>query len=287
MTQIKVGDHGFAVLDIAGAPTSFGIVRVGKKILLDGAYALARHVSYAYAAVGVQASGASAGVSFGTGERADAVADFLGAWPAVAAEQRIILEPASSAADLAGVADTDSRAPGSAERGPELVAASAVACVSSWRGGMAGTSCSVAGEDSTADAVRARLESEGAVVEDHGAVLFTAQPGYLDHHVAADVDAETICPIGPGVVTARGLATARKRGIAVLADFVAASGPRRCDGETLDLEAAIDLAAEAARSATEAIDRDSPHGPYLEACFAAEAFMRTWTDELPFGRPLA
>ncbi|HNI34929.1 MAG TPA: hypothetical protein PLV93_05985, partial [Microthrixaceae bacterium] len=32
-----------------------------------------------------------------------------------------------------------------------------------------------------------------------------------------------------------------------------------------------------------------PHdeGPYLGACYAAEEFLRTWSDELPFGRPLA
>ena len=31
----------------------------------------------------------------------------------------------------------------------------------------------------------------------------------------------------------------------------------------------------------------SDDGPFLGACYAAEAFLSTWQDELPFGRPLA
>ena len=31
----------------------------------------------------------------------------------------------------------------------------------------------------------------------------------------------------------------------------------------------------------------SKHGPFLGACHTAEAFLSTWQDELPFGRPLA
>ena len=32
---------------------------------------------------------------------------------------------------------------------------------------------------------------------------------------------------------------------------------------------------------------NSDDGPFLGACYAAEAFLSTWQDELPFGRPLA
>jgi hypothetical protein len=32
---------------------------------------------------------------------------------------------------------------------------------------------------------------------------------------------------------------------------------------------------------------DHPSGPLLGACEQAEAFLATWCDELPFGRPLA
>ena len=31
----------------------------------------------------------------------------------------------------------------------------------------------------------------------------------------------------------------------------------------------------------------SDDGPFLGACYSAEAFLSTWQDELPFGRPLA
>jgi hypothetical protein len=32
---------------------------------------------------------------------------------------------------------------------------------------------------------------------------------------------------------------------------------------------------------------DHADGPLLGACYRAEAFLRTWRDTLPFGRPLA
>ena len=57
-----------------------------------------------------------------------------------------------------------------------------------------------------------------------------------------------------------------------------AEAPRRAEA----LAAFVD---EAAALMAGALNSDD--GPFLGACYAAEAFLSTWQDELPFGRPLA
>jgi len=80
---------------------------------------------------------------------------------------------------------------------------------------------------------------------------------------------------------------ARRRDIVVLPDFLTTSGPLmafRSNGASAeDLLATVtqriaDLTAEVL---------DHPNGPLLGACIRAEAYLATWRDELPFGRPLA
>ena len=91
----------------------------------------------------------------------------------------------------------------------------------------------------------------------------------------------------PNSITARGLAEAKRAGVAVLPEFVAAAGPLTAyAAETAASNTEDQVAANVAQF-IEQIDRRSEAGPYLEACFAAEAFMSTWTAALPFGRPLA
>jgi len=69
-------------------------------------------------------------------------------------------------------------------------------------------------------------------------------------------------------VTTRALAMCSRRGIVVLPDFVVLGLP-------------------ADRAAAVVVDVfDHADGPVLGACERAEAFLGTWQDELPFGRPI-
>ncbi len=80
----------------------------------------------------------------------------------------------------------------------------------------------------------------------------------------------------------------RNRPIPVPADFVALAGsalalwgdPARSDAEILDAVAET----VGVLSSECAVHSD---GPFLAACRAAESYLLTWQDELPFGRPLA
>ena len=56
---------GFVLLDLENAPGSVGVVRSAPKILVSGAEMLARSVTYTFAAFGIRAGGASAGVNAG------------------------------------------------------------------------------------------------------------------------------------------------------------------------------------------------------------------------------
>lgn len=119
-------------------------------------------------------------------------------------------------------------------------------------------------------------------------VLVGSRMGMVDHELAERLAAKVLVPVGVAPVTAKGLAVATRGGTTVLADFLTLSGPLQAwfaDG-TADAAAVV----ERVRDRTESLTRTSlghPDGPYLGACAAAEDFLGSWQDELPFGRPLA
>jgi len=112
-----------------------------------------------------------------------------------------------------------------------------------------------------------------------------SKPGVIDDAVAAGVTAGTVVPSGPVPVTAKALAVLRRAGVVVVPDFIATAGPLFA-GWPLD-------AGDPATAASVAIDAAlldvlaHDDGPLLGACYRAEAFLASWRDELPFGRPLA
>jgi glutamate dehydrogenase/leucine dehydrogenase len=112
--------------------------------------------------------------------------------------------------------------------------------------------------------------------------------GVVDHENVASVKATTIVPVAPLPITARGLANATRAGIVVLPDFLTLAGPLLAawpgdDADATSLLAAADQQIGAA--VADVLDHDG--GPLLGACERAEAFLLTWRDDLPFGRPIA
>jgi hypothetical protein len=118
-------------------------------------------------------------------------------------------------------------------------------------------------------------------------LLCGSRAGLVDHEVAASLAVRAVVPVGPAPVTAKGLAVATRNEVTVLADActllgsVVALDPDGGDADERRLTAR-DRAREVAAAAAGHVD-----GPYLGACALAESFLRTWCDELPFGRPLA
>lgn len=122
-----------------------------------------------------------------------------------------------------------------------------------------------------------------------GVTFAGSKTGVVDHVVAGQLaDSAALVASGRLAMTARGLAVLRAAGVAATGDFVSLAGssiaawgdPSRTDDEVLEAIAATttDLCTE---------HQGHADGPFLAACYAAESFLSTWQDALPFGRPLA
>jgi len=133
------------------------------------------------------------------------------------------------------------------------------------------------------------VDPASAVFAADADVLFAgSKVGAIDHEVAAGITAGLVVPIGPVPVSAKALALLRRSGTVVLPDFVCAAGPwfatfPGSSGSADELRSTV-------------VDRvggvigdllGHADGPLLAACYRAEAFLATWQESLPFGRPLA
>lgn len=334
---------GFVLVDLDGAPRADGIVRCAKKILVDGARTLARSRTYAWALLGEQVSGASAGINTPPDQRGAAVAAFVDAVRERVSSGELSLDPGKgvSADDLAPLAEADHRSPLRNEPAThgsladELLATGALAAATAALDGLDGRRVAIEGAGDSLPALVSMLGQAGALVvavgtasgtvadpagldtaslveshREHGdglpaalgselapgevlgveadVLMCGSRPGLVDHEVAASLPHRLLVPIGPVPVTAKGLAVATRRDVVVLPDFLTTAGPlhayRPSESATAD-----ELRTRANDHAT-ALTRDLlPHaeGPLLGACYRAEDFLRTWQDDLPFGRPLA
>ncbi len=98
----------FVLLDLEDGPVHVGTVRSAPKILQSGAEMLARSITYTFAAFGIEAGGASAGVNAAPEDRAAAVAAFaaeVAGWDGI----RLDAGKGVDAADLAELRAADPR----------------------------------------------------------------------------------------------------------------------------------------------------------------------------------
>lgn len=174
-----------------------------------------------------------------------------------------------------------------AARGATIVAVAGAAGAVLVPGGLDPALVDVPGRALTDLSGVGREAPAGAVWSAAADLLVTgSRAGVLDHTVSGDVAARAVVPWGPVPVTAKALADLGRRGVTVLPDFVALAGPPLAavggpagDGEAGDVAAAV----------VAVLDEVMDHagGPLLGACKRAEAYLRTWRETLPFGRPIA
>lgn len=113
--------------------------------------------------------------------------------------------------------------------------------------------------------------------------------GVVDHDVATALQVRAVVPGAALPVTAKALATLGRADVVVLPDFVTTAGGLvawPADASTPELTEARVAAAEVVTAVLAEV-ADHPSGPLLGACERAEAFLSTWCDALPFGRPIA
>jgi glutamate dehydrogenase/leucine dehydrogenase len=130
--------------------------------------------------------------------------------------------------------------------------------------------------------------SEALLAADATVLFCGSRQGMIDGAAAESLAAQLVVPTGCQPLSAKGLAVLRRRGIVALADFVSTAAPSFAWWPAGD--ASVDgVVADATTGIAELVTGTLGHdeGPVLGACYRAEAFLCTWQDRLPFGRPLA
>lgn len=291
--------NAFVATDLAGVPAS-GVVRVARKILQGGAKDMARSVTYSFAAFEMERGGASAGINAEGDDVAGAVAAFVEELAPLVASGDLHIDPAKGVPVGALDAMTDG-AERHADGGSPDVTIAGVIAATSWALGGTLDGKKVAIEGASAGPVPAGLPSAltaaGAeLVEvdgvdkkpwlvwgaDADAILAGSKLGTLTHQGTEYVKARAIVPWGTTPVTTKAFAQLREAGVTVVPDFVSAAGG-------LIAGYLPEGGARIADLVTAKLESLAGHddGILLAACYDAEAFLRSWVDELPFGRPLA
>lgn len=294
----------FVVVDFPGAPAT-GLVRRARKILQSSATDLARSASYTFGVFEMQRSGASAGINAEGDQTGPALDAFM-------AE----VEPRASGGDLhlmagKGVTDEELSPVRSANAlnglaGSDKATTAGLVAAASWAVGGALAGRKVAIEQTKAAPCPADLTtalgSVGAEIvtvdgvdeqpwkiwaADADVIVAGSKPGILNHQGAELITAAAVVPWGPIPVTTKALAQLLAKGdTVVVPDFVSAAGgliAGYLDGT--DADVVREIVSRIATVLTEV--GEHPEGVLLGACYKAEAFMATWQDQLPFGRPLA
>lgn len=150
-------------------------------------------------------------------------------------------------------------------------------------------------DTSTIDSDRVDLATFGEVVPadalfaTEASVLFCgSRQGMIDGATAEGLGVDAIVPTGCQPLSAKGLAVLRRRGVVALADFVSTAGPTFAwwpPGDASVEAVLVDATAGITDLVASSLGHDD--GPLLGACYRAEAFLSTWQQVLPFGRPLA
>jgi glutamate dehydrogenase/leucine dehydrogenase len=277
---------GFIAFDLGEAP-AVGAVRMAPKVLRDGAELLARSTTYAAASFGLQVGGGSAGINAKPDAREPALAAFLEEVAPLVATGRWLPGPGVglSAEDLAPLDRADDRA---RAFDPVTGGESAVAAAFGALGSLDGKQVAVVGTGPTAEAAARSATANGAtaiadatVDAECDALLVAGKAGALEHDLATTVRATVVVPLSPVTVTARALAVLGRAGVVVVPDFLSTAGPLLAALEPDGGDPVTRV-----HQAVEALAGEGT-GLWMAAVQKAEGHLRTWQDELPFGRPLA
>lgn len=281
----------FIAFDLDDAP-AVGITRLARKVLQDGAKLLARSTTYSFASFGIEMGGGSAGINADGEAAGPAVTAFVGEAKELVASGRWATDPGLGLeeSDLAPLREVEAR-PEALWTGAlqhQLVARGAIAAAAALReGGLSGATAALVGGGPAVDAARIALDGDGVRIagskpdEECDLLFLAGKAGMLEHDAAATVKAGIVVPLTPVPITARAHAVLCQAGSIHVPDFLSTAAPllHAHDADGGDpverVGAAVgDLAGEGT-------------GLWLAAAERAEEFLRTWQDELPFGRPLA
>ena len=128
---------------------------------------------------------------------------------------------------------------------------------------------------------KARILDSGPLDAAADVMFIAGKAGMIDHETAATMKAGIVIPLSPVPVTAKAYAVLRRAGIVYVPDFVSIAAPLLL---AFDEEGGDPV--ERVRASVKEI-ADEGENAWLVAIGRAEAFLSTWQDTRPFGRPLA
>jgi len=122
---------------------------------------------------------------------------------------------------------------------------------------------------------------------DVDAIFVGSKPGAMSGDGAKGVGETPIIATSAAAVSSKALAILRKNNTPVAADFLSNIGPALAwwaPEETSQDE----LRSSTSASVTGLLEETANHtdGSFMAACYKAEAFMESWQEQRPFGRPL-
>ena len=270
--------EGFIAFDLDDAP-AVGVVRLAPKVLVPGAELLARSTTYAAATFGLEIGGGSAGLNAAPDGRDAALAAFIEEVEPLVASGRWLVGAGlgTTDADLAALPRPDERAKAF---DASLQAAGALAAARAMADG-AGVAVAGGGPVAEAAAQEAGVEAGAPFDAATDVLLVAGKAGVIDPDVAPLIKARAVVPLTPVPVTARALAVLSRADIVVVPDFVSTAA-------ALLAAADADRGDPVERIAAKVTElRSEGTGCWLAAATRAEDHLRTWRDDLPFGRPLA
>lgn len=339
---------GFVIFDLPGAQHYVGEARLGSRLIPGNATMLVRHLTYVFATLEQQRSGASIGLKSDPSETAGAVEALAAELADDFSSGRLSTSPGLrlDANLLAPVLAHDQRnLIGNDDRdgisfNDELIGVGAATAAASLLGGLDGKRIAIEGFGSAGLGIAREAAAAGATIarvatakgctgeqidggqldptalaeawlangemcvatlsgngepakpwtiwKDDVDVLFCgSKPAAMSGEGASMAGSVPVVAFSSAAVSSKALAVLRAAGTPVAAGFVAAAGPALgwwADPVLThgDLRSATAATVNAIMSET----ADHDHGPFMAACYRAEAFLQTWQDDLPFGRPL-
>ncbi len=146
----------------------------------------------------------------------------------------------------------------------------------------------LAGGDSALAGLDGLRPLDSAVAGPVDALFVGTKMGSIDHVAADTIEAGVVVPAAPLPVTTKALAVLRRAEVPVLPDFVVL-GAQFAAWYAAPDATADSIRHEATNAVTAIVGEVAGHddGPLLGACYRAEAYLATWQEQLPFGRPLA
>jgi glutamate dehydrogenase/leucine dehydrogenase len=274
---------GFLLFDLDNAERSVGVARLAPKVLHDSSELLARSVTYSFATFELRMGGASAGINAKPEARDEAIAKFVEEVKPLVVDGSLLLSPST------GLTDADLSPLASEPPDPALSAHGAIAAAEAVLGTLEGKTVAVVGTGLVADDTKVAAEYRGAHIVDESrldvaadALFVAGKAGAIDHETAESIKALAVVPLSPVPVTAKAYAVFRRAEIVYVPDFIALAAPLLAAFDPMATTDPVDRVRESMHD----IAGDGPNA-WLVAIGRAEAFLSTWQDGLPFGRPLA